>query len=69
EYESEDGAAARAIQEACLRAALESIESEPRVVGSFLWKWFPGEQRQPRNFNMQDPRVMRVISETWSGRD
>ncbi len=69
EYESEDGAAARAIQEACLRAALESIETEERVVGSFLWKWFPGERRQPRNFNMQEPRVMQVISETWAGRD
>lgn len=68
EYQTESGREAELIQEACLRTALECIEAEPTVVGSFLWKWFPGERRKPRNFNMQEPRVMKVISESWRGR-
>jgi hypothetical protein len=65
EYRTEDSRQAERVQEACLRIALESIESEPAVVGSFLWKWFPGQRRRPRNFNLQEPRILKVVSESW----
>ena len=64
-YKTERGEQAQRIQEACLRVALDVIESEPRVVGSFLWKWFPAERHKPRDFNMRAPRVLEIIREAW----
>ena len=53
------GVDAEAIQMRCLEAALKAIKNEPRIVGSFLWKWFPG-QRPPRNFAQSTPAMRRV---------
>lgn len=64
-YRTESGEQAEQVQEACLRVALESIRSEPSVVGSFLWKWFPAGKRRPRNFDLQDPRIMKLVEECW----
>jgi hypothetical protein len=59
------GTNAEALQELCMRAALRAIEAESAVVGSFLWKWFPGDAR-PRNFEMSSPAMRRVIREHWA---
>ena len=53
-----------AVQRALLRAAMRAIEREPRVVGAFLWKWFPGE-RQHGDFRMSSPDNRAVIREMW----
>ncbi len=62
-----DGEEARALQEICLRVALEAIESEPAVVGAFLWKWFPRPFSVGRNFQLATPEMKRVIREIWTG--
>jgi hypothetical protein len=61
-----DGAGASQIQETCMRLALEAIESEPSVVGAFLWKWFPGPRPAGRNFQLATPGMKRVIREAWT---
>jgi hypothetical protein len=65
DYATEKGIEAEATQEACMRVALEAIEAEPVVVGSFLWKWFPSKRSTPRDFNMRSPRILQVLRETW----
>ncbi len=60
-----DGADAEAIQLACLATALEAIEREPRVVGAFLWKWFPGEYGRRGNFRVDAPAVRALIARHW----
>jgi hypothetical protein len=60
--------AAEPLQLAALRSAMRAMDSEPVVVGGFLWKWFPGA-RMPRDFAMQAPGPRAVIAESWgSGR-
>ena len=44
--------------------ALEAIEKEPRVHGSFLWKWFPGNVRA-RNFDKSAPAMRGVMRKIW----
>jgi hypothetical protein len=61
-----DGPEAEAFQARCLRIALQAIEREPVVVGSFLWKWFPDPHPVGRNFQLATPRLKRVIREVWS---
>lgn len=60
-----DGEAAEAVQAACLEAALAAIDAEPRVVGVFLWKWFPGPRPVGRNFQLATPGLKRVIRNAW----
>ena len=60
-----DGPEAEAFQSRCLRAALEAIEDEPRVLGSFLWKWFPNPRPVGRNFQLATPAIRSTIRETW----
>ena len=43
-----------------LRAA-----SEPAIVGSFLWKWFPEPQPVGRNFQLATSVMRSVIREAW----
>jgi len=61
-----DGPAAAPVAEACLRAALEAIENEPRVIGAFLWKWFPQPHTRGRDFELDTPGMRRVIREAWA---
>lgn len=63
-----DGPAAAPVAEACLRAALEAIDDEPRVIGAFLWKWFPLPRTRGRDFELDTPGMRRVIRAAW-GRD
>ncbi len=58
------GAIADQTQRRCLAAALRAIESDDRVVGAFLWKWFPGRTRH-EDFLMSEPMVRRVIEDHW----
>lgn len=60
-----DGPEAEPLQQACLRVALEAVEAEPRVVGVFLWKWFPEPRPIGRNFQLATPGLKAVISEVW----
>lgn len=60
------GANADELQARCMEAALGAIARESSVVGAFLWKWFPGDDR-PRDFAMSDPAMRRIISAHWAG--
>ena len=60
-----DDAGARDVQELCMKVALASIETEPAVLGVFLWKWFVPPRSVGRNFQLATPRMRRVIRESW----
>ncbi len=60
-----DGPEAEALQGRCLAAALRAIESEPRILGAFLWKWFPRPRSVGRDFQMAAPAIQQVIREHW----
>ena len=49
-----------------MRIALAAIEAEPRVVGSFLWKWFPRPSSVGRNFQLATPGMSAAIREAWT---
>ena len=63
-----DGPDATGLQALCLRVALEEIEREHRVIGSFLWKWFPHPRSAGRDFALADPPIARVIGRLWAPR-
>lgn len=56
---------AAALQETCLRVALEEVDREPSIAGVFLWKWFPGPRPVGRNFELATPGLKRVITGAW----
>ena len=60
-----DGEAAAELQARCLRVALELIEDEPRVIGAFLWKWFPEPHPVGRDFQLAVPHMLDVIRSVW----
>lgn len=60
-----DGPEAEAVQRTCLRVALEAIEREDSVVGSFLWKWFPDPRPVGRNFQLATPALKEAIAAAW----
>jgi hypothetical protein len=60
-----DGEDAAELQARCLRVALELIEDEPRVIGAFLWKWFPEPHPVGRNFQLAVPHMLEVIQGVW----
>lgn len=60
-----DGEEALATQATCLRVALEAIRHEPRVVGSFLWKWFPGDPSRVHDFQIQTEALRDLIRSVW----
>ncbi len=60
-----DGPEAEELQATLLRAALQAVESEPVVVGVFLWKWFPDPYPVGRNFQLATPRLKRTIASVW----
>lgn len=62
---AQGGEHAEEIQQDCLRVALESIAASDSVAGSFLWKWFPGEDRGRGNFLKSTPAMRAVIGEAW----
>jgi hypothetical protein len=64
EYQVDDDA--HPIQEACMRAALQAIDEEPRVVGALLWKWFIQPRSVGRNFQLATPPLKNLIAEFWN---
>ncbi len=60
-------AGAVALQARCLKVALQEIEVEPRVLGAFLWKWFPEPHPVGRDFQLATPLMRGVIQEVWRG--
>jgi sugar phosphate isomerase/epimerase len=62
---SDEEDAAAELQARCLRVALELIEEEPRVIGAFLWKWFPEPHPVGRNFQLAAPHMLEVIRSVW----
>jgi hypothetical protein len=59
---------AEALQILCLSVALETIRESEAIVGSFLWKWFPGEL-PVGNFLLSSPAVRRAIGRQWAAVD
>jgi hypothetical protein len=53
------------VQRRCTRAALEAIENEPSVIGSFLWKWFPEPRPLGRNYRVASPAMRELLREVW----
>ncbi len=58
------GPDAAGVQSRALETALRLVAEDDRVVGAFLWKWFPGPWA-PRNFSMQAPAVQTLIARYW----
>ncbi len=56
---------AEELQIRCMIAALTAIAAEPAVLGTFLWKWYPGD-RLPGDFAMGAPNIRRVIRDHWA---
>ncbi len=65
DYQTDDEGA-RDVQERCMKIALAAIESEPTVLGVFLWKWFVPPRSVGRNFQLATPRMRRVIRNSWA---
>lgn len=60
-----DGPEAAELQRRLTRIALEEIDREHRVVGVFLWKWFPGPRPVGRDFQLAEPEMRQVIRDVW----
>ena len=60
-----DGDEATPLQETCTKVALEAVEREQRVVGAFLWKWFPEPRPVGRDFQLAAPGMRQVLATTW----
>lgn len=58
------GPDAEAIQARALASALHAVGRDPRVMGAFLWKCYPGGRRT-RDFDMQAPHTRAVIRRYW----
>jgi hypothetical protein len=65
EYRQNSDPRAEELQALCLDAALASVAGSRRIVGAFLWKWFPGELPHG-NFRMSAPAMRGVISRHWA---
>ncbi|MEQ8762843.1 MAG: hypothetical protein RL885_02880 [Planctomycetota bacterium] len=61
-----DGPEAWPVPALCYRVAFEEIDREPRVLGAFLWKWFPGRRPNGRNFQLAVPEIESVIQAAWT---
>jgi len=53
------------LQARCMRVALEAVEAEPRVLGAFLWKWFPPPRVNGRDFRLATPWMRAAIRSVW----
>lgn len=56
---------AEEIQKICLDSSLKAIEKNDRVIGAFLWKWFPGDA-SGENFLKSTPVMRKVIKYHWA---
>ena len=60
-----DGVEASDLQRRCLEIALEAIRDEPRVVGAFLWKWFPRPRDVGEDFQLAEPETKALLRRVW----
>ena len=62
-----DPPAAAALKLRCMRVALRMIETEPAIVGVFLWKWFPADPARQidHEFVLQYDAMRGVIGGAW----
>jgi len=65
EYRQHHEAEAEFLQVRCTRAALAALKRSDKLVGAFMWKWFPGE-RDRGNFIQSTPAVCDVIMDYWN---
>ncbi|MEM6730207.1 MAG: hypothetical protein AAF658_01555 [Myxococcota bacterium] len=65
DYRVDGSEQARLLQERCLEAALAAVDSEPSVVGSFLWKWFPEPYPNGRTYALATDEMKSLICEQW----
>lgn len=56
---------AEAVQTLCLDRALAAVAQPDAVIGSFLWKWFPGPVRR-ETFLVSTPAMRAVVSQHWA---
>ena len=61
-----DSAAGAELKLRCMRIALAAIEDQPHLAGVYLWKWFPDNREQNREFTLQYDAMRHVIAEAWS---
>jgi len=54
-----------AVMALCTRIALETVEREDSIVGTFLWKWFPEPHPAGRDYRLATPTMRDVIREAW----
>jgi hypothetical protein len=52
------------LQELCLERALLAVERSERVIGAFLWKWFPSEPRR-EDFQIQQSSMRETVRRRW----
>jgi hypothetical protein len=64
-----DRAAGEALKRRCLEVALAELQGEPWLAGVFLWKWFPDEREQSREFILQYDAMRAVIGGAWGDAD
>jgi hypothetical protein len=54
------------LQRLLMDVALRCIEREPRVVGSFLWKWFPRPRSLGPDFQLAYPEMEETLRSVWT---
>ncbi|MEO0812295.1 MAG: hypothetical protein AAFY60_05480, partial [Myxococcota bacterium] len=65
DYSVENTDAAATLQQLCFEVALSAVNSEPSVVGSFLWKWFPEPYPNGRTYALATEEMKSVICNSW----
>lgn len=68
DYSVENSDAAEALQRRALGIALEAVDRERAVVGSFLWKWFPEPRPNGRTYAIATDPMKRMICDNWCQR-
>ncbi len=65
DYGVEHNARAASLQRLCFEVALEAVDAEPSVVGSFLWKWFPEPHPNGRTYALATDELKALICDRW----
>ena len=60
-----DPEAGAALKLRCMQIALRALENQPHLAGVYLWKWFPDNREQNREFTLQYDAMRRVIADVW----
>lgn len=63
-YHTHETPAAKALQERCMKIALQQIKTQAHIEGVFLWKWFVGPTYR-ENFLLNESHLVQLIDNTW----